>query len=1241
MAYNKSKGKQKHGDVIYEGDADTQIDFEQNEIKFRTGGDIRGSFTNSGLSITGSLTGMTTVSGSSTATFHSLDIGEGTLTVSKEGVVASSGSISGTVLSGSGFATLYGLNVGQGVMTVNAAGATATKNLTATGIISGSSTATLFALNVGQSTLTVSNQGLLSSSAIPTLKGVDIGQGALTVNSAGRLSSSAIPTLEGVDIGQGVFTVSNEGAVVGASLNNSSGGITNAGSIAGASTIDGSGDLTMGTITMSGFSVDADGDTNVKSLTSVGIVSGSTVTSNRLTVGEIGTDTDTVQIKLTNGHILIDGAVLTSSRNIDYASFGGALTSSQGKFHVDGNGSIYAVSGAFTVNSAGHMSASGNATFGGTITAANSTFTVDADGDTVVKTVSGSSVTTDTARFYQIGSDAIGQITLNAAGTTFTRGITGSTGGYSFDWPGSASFGQGMATVSSVGNFAAPIVSGSIVTANSAKLHTIGSDALTTNITLDVDGVKFVRGLSGSTHGYGLDWPGSSSFGQGMATISSVGALAAPSVASTTTVTAGTTVSGATAQANRLTVNEIGTDGDVSQITLTTAAIVISENITGSSAGSTFHWAGPASFDEGTVTITNDGVISGSKNIDILGTLKTAGERFSVDADGDTSVKSLTSEGVISGSSVTSDSGKFYQVGTVVDPDVMILKPAGANVAQFTTPVSSSGYISGTVGRFEDYVYATAASFNTLTLHGGSSLFSATTISGSSFSGSQALFNQIGAHPDPDMIVLNTAPATSIVTINCDISSSGELHVDDKIYAANSVFTVGSSGDVTTRDVSGSRDVYIGYSLTSSQGRFRVDDGGAILARSLEINGGGGAASGVISSSGQAEIAGRLYVSNRQLQVDSNGSLTSSGYGYFETYLQAGGGQFTVQNDGDVSGSGYAKFGGVLEAAGETFTCDSNGDLEARSLTLTHTLSSSGGGFHVDTDGDLAAKSLKSDNTISGAGNFYAGGGATIYGSLNLQGGHVLNASTMSASSNVNVGGTLFAANSGFTVDADGDTTVKSLTAAAGDVKGIVISGSSTATLYGLNVGQGVFTMDKEGIANQITATGKISGSAHAHFNTLSLGEDVGASTDAAALQLKALDDELVLMVRSLSNETILAATGSAGGQVAVGGGYLAGKFNVSGSDNDKLITAKSDTVNPAFYVSGSGDLYASGKIGIGTNDPLTKLDVNGTSIRIRTANTPASATALGAPGEIRWDANYIYICISTDTWRRISHASW
>ena len=254
MAYNKSKGKQKHGDVIYDKDTDTQIDFEQNEIKFRTGGSVRGSFTNGGLSVTGSLTGMTTVSASLGVSGSSAHFDEHVV----------SGHLSGTLIHGG------------------------------------------------------------------------------TVN-----------------VGQGVFTVSNEGAVVGASLDNSNGGITNAGSIAGATTIDGSGDLTMGTITMTGFTVDADGDTNVKSLTSEGIVSGTTATVNRLTTAEIGTDTDTAQIKLTNNQILIDGAVLTSSLNTDRASFGGSLTSSQGRFHIDGNGAIYASSGSFTVASNGVVSGSG------------------------------------------------------------------------------------------------------------------------------------------------------------------------------------------------------------------------------------------------------------------------------------------------------------------------------------------------------------------------------------------------------------------------------------------------------------------------------------------------------------------------------------------------------------------------------------------------------------------------------------------------------------------------------------------------------------------------------------------------------------------------------------------------------------------------------------------------------------------------------------------------------------------
>ena len=38
---------------------------------------------------------------------------------------------------------------------------------------------------------------------------------------------------------------------------------------------------------------------------------------------------------------------------------------------------------------------------------------------------------------------------------------------------------------------------------------------------------------------------------------------------------------------------------------------------------------------------------------------------------------------------------------------------------------------------------------------------------------------------------------------------------------------------------------------------------------------------------------------------------------------------------------------------------------------------------------------------------------------------------------------------------------------------------------------------------------------------------------------------------------------------------------------------------------------------------------------------TPASATATGTKGMVRWDASYIYICTATDTWKRVAIATW
>tara|TARA_R100000234_G_C4987563_1_gene174027 strand:- start:527 stop:1453 length:927 start_codon:yes stop_codon:yes gene_type:complete len=73
------------------------------------------------------------------------------------------------------------------------------------------------------------------------------------------------------------------------------------------------------------------------------------------------------------------------------------------------------------------------------------------------------------------------------------------------------------------------------------------------------------------------------------------------------------------------------------------------------------------------------------------------------------------------------------------------------------------------------------------------------------------------------------------------------------------------------------------------------------------------------------------------------------------------------------------------------------------------------------------------------------------------------------------------------------------------------------------------------------------------------------------------------------------------------------------------------------LYVTGSD------QVGIGVSDPAPEitLDISGSAIRLRNSSTPANASSPGSQGEIRWDANYIYICISTDTWKRVAISTW
>ena len=69
--------------------------------------------------------------------------------------------------------------------------------------------------------------------------------------------------------------------------------------------------------------------------------------------------------------------------------------------------------------------------------------------------------------------------------------------------------------------------------------------------------------------------------------------------------------------------------------------------------------------------------------------------------------------------------------------------------------------------------------------------------------------------------------------------------------------------------------------------------------------------------------------------------------------------------------------------------------------------------------------------------------------------------------------------------------------------------------------------------------------------------------------------------------------------------------------------------------------ITAAGDVGIGTSSPTNALDINSDSIRVRTSQTPATASATGNQGEIAWDADYIYICVATNTWKRVAISTW
>jgi len=103
----------------------------------------------------------------------------------------------------------------------------------------------------------------------------------------------------------------------------------------------------------------------------------------------------------------------------------------------------------------------------------------------------------------------------------------------------------------------------------------------------------------------------------------------------------------------------------------------------------------------------------------------------------------------------------------------------------------------------------------------------------------------------------------------------------------------------------------------------------------------------------------------------------------------------------------------------------------------------------------------------------------------------------------------------------------------------------------------------------------------------------------------------------------------SAGSAVKTGSSNtIIGRHTGTASLTGTIVLAAGTTVRAWCDSSGQWGL------GTGTTALTASLDVAGDSLRLRTAATPASASAAGVAGTVHWDTSYLYVCVATDTWK-------
>ncbi len=107
--------------------------------------------------------------------------------------------------------------------------------------------------------------------------------------------------------------------------------------------------------------------------------------------------------------------------------------------------------------------------------------------------------------------------------------------------------------------------------------------------------------------------------------------------------------------------------------------------------------------------------------------------------------------------------------------------------------------------------------------------------------------------------------------------------------------------------------------------------------------------------------------------------------------------------------------------------------------------------------------------------------------------------------------------------------------------------------------------------------------------------------------------------------------------------------FTTAPANNDNITVRtffyRLDASGTNTFVQFNDSNDISGSPGFTFNKTSNNVSIANTlgtaQLTITASNPPATALATGVAGTIAWDTNYIYVCIATNTWKRVAIATW